>query len=101
MIQSAWLFVGAMAALATGAAFRSEDNADATLFGAVGLVTWLVWSYGALSIEVADGGVVFEFNAPAVALLGVVFAAVPGVVAILGALDVFGETTEREDFDDM
>jgi hypothetical protein len=101
MIQSAWLFIGAMGALATGAAFRSEDNADATLFGVVGLVTWLVWAYGALSIEIADGGVVFEFNAPAVALLGVVFASVPGVVAILGALEIFGEYNERSDFEEM
>jgi hypothetical protein len=101
MIQSAWLFIGTVALLATAAAFRSEDNADATLFGAVGLVTWLVWAYGSLQIEVADGGVVFEFEAPAVALLGVVFAAPPAIVTILGALEIFGEYNERSDFEEM
>lgn len=88
MLESAWLFVGAVAILATGLALYTTDNGVAMMMGTLGFITWGVWTFGSLDVRVVGDSVTYSFTMPAVTLLGIVLALVPGFIALTGPLDL-------------
>ena len=88
MIMQAWLFIGVVAALATGAALWSADNAVAIMTGVLGFIAWGMWAYGALNLEVVRDATVYSYSQPEVAFMGVALALVPGFIAINGPVEM-------------
>ena len=88
MIAQAWLFVGGVAILASGLALLTDDDGLATLTGILGFVAWGVWTYGALDVNVVRDATVYGFSEPAVAILGIAFALVPGWIALTGPIEI-------------
>jgi hypothetical protein len=89
MILAAWLFVGGVGLLCTVGAVLTDDDAVAIGAGTLGFVWWAVWTYGALNVEVHDGGVLFQHEMAPVALLGLTMAAVGGYIALTGPVELF------------
>lgn len=90
MLVSAWLFVGVLALAATGMALLTSDNGLAVMMGVLGFVTWGVWTFGALNLEVVRDATVYTYSLPSVAIVGVAVALVPGFIAITGPMEVIG-----------
>lgn len=94
MLESAWLFTGVIGILATAstiyfaAANSPEDDAVVIASGAMGFITWGIWTYGTLNVEVVDGGAEFTFTMPELTLLGVALALIPGVLALTGPTEI-------------
>jgi len=85
MLESGWLFVGGVAVLATAAAVLTTDDGVAIVAGVAGALSWGIWSFGTLNVEVVDGaGGTITFTSPALTLLGVAFALLPLFVALTG-----------------
>ena len=81
MLQSAWLFVGAIGGLSLGTAYLTTDDDAGIVSGALAAVAWALFGYGALGVEtVTDSGVTTS-SMPALAVLG-------GVLAALALLPV-------------
>lgn len=103
MLESAWLYVGRIAFLWTiltvaGAVYVKPDDHTgdslATVAGVVGFVLWGVWTFGALEIEVVDGGTTVSMTHPELAILGVALALVPGYIALTGPINLIGRARE-------
>jgi hypothetical protein len=90
MIAEAWWFIGMIATLATGLALLKNDDGLATLTGVLGFVGWGVWTYGAFSLEIARNATIYSFSEPAVALVGVALALIPGWIALTGPMEILG-----------
>lgn len=88
MLESAWLFVGFVALLASGLALATSDDAVGIVAGTIGLLSWVLWAYGSLNVESADGS--GAFSMPALTLLGLAFAIVPAYIALTGPVEVVG-----------
>jgi len=97
MLESAWLFSGALAILASGVAVSTQTQTGAQnpasdniaiLSGIAGFITWGVFAFGSLNVEVvAQDGSVESFALPEITLLAVMFALVPGLIALTGPAD--------------
>lgn len=97
VLESAWLFVGTVAfvwTLTTVAIAVYADSADdtgdslATLAGAIGTVSWGVWTFGTLDVRVVSEGVTMSFTMPAVTVLGIAFALIPFYIFLTGPIDM-------------
>lgn len=88
MLQTAWIFVGIVALIATVAAVVTEDNGIAIVAGALGFVCWLVVAYGALNIQVPTDSGVETFSVPELTFLSVAIACVPGFIALTGPVEL-------------
>jgi len=89
MIESGWLFAGAVAILATGVALGTDDDGVAILGGTAGTITWGVWTFGSLNVDVvADSGSVVTVTNPSLTLLGIALALVPAYVALTGPVEL-------------
>lgn len=89
MLQATWLFIGVIAALATGIAVLTSDNGVAIVAGALGFIAWGIWGFGAFDITiVTDSGGTETFTYPAVAILGFVLGVIPGYIALTGPVDL-------------
>lgn len=96
MLESAWLFVGAVAfgwtaiTVIGAVVLPSEGAGDAlaTVGGVVGLVLWGVWTFGALNVVVVGEAVTFRFSHPSLALVGIAMALVPGYIALTGPIEL-------------
>jgi len=97
MLESAWLFSGALAILASGVAVSTQTQTGAQnpasdniaiMSGIAGFVSWGIVAFGSLNIEVVtQDGTVASFALPEVTLLAVMFALVPGLIALTGPAD--------------
>jgi len=88
MLLQAWLFIGAVAALTTGAALWTADDSIAILTGVIGFISWGLWAYGALNLQIVRDATTYTYTQPEVALLGVALAIVPGFVALNGPVEM-------------
>lgn len=88
MLQSAWLFVGVVAVLATIAAPVTPDDDLSIVIGVLGFIAWVMLAYGALDVQVASNGVTLAFSMPAVTIFCVLASLIPGWVALTGPFDV-------------
>jgi len=94
MLQLTWLFIGALAALATAFTLRTADDQTAIMSGLIGMMTWLLWGYSALNVIVYDGsGNALSNSYPALAALGVMLALPNLFVALTGPLAVARDAT--------
>lgn len=91
MILSAWLFVGTVAVLASGVALATAKNEIAIMSGIVGFITWGVWTFGALNLEIVRDATVYTFSVPEVAILGVALALIPAYIAFTGPVEMVGK----------
>jgi hypothetical protein len=88
MLLQAWLFLGAIAALTTGAALWTAENNIAILTGVLGFISWGLWAYGAFDLTVVRDATVYTYTQPEVAVLGVALAIVPGFIALNGPVEM-------------
>lgn len=94
MLDVAWLFLGAIAAIASVAAVVTDDNTIAIVAGIIGMLAWLLWSFAAYGgVETADGTV---FKMWPLALFGTALAFVPGLIALTGPIELFGDAREGD-----
>lgn len=93
MLQLTWLFVGALAMLATALTLRTADDQTAIMSGLAGTITWLLWAYSALNVVTYDGGSQFTHAYPGLAALGVMLALPNLFVALTGPLMVARDQT--------
>jgi expansin (peptidoglycan-binding protein) len=110
MLESAWLFVGTVAILSTGVALSTKtevaglygsDDGIAIFSGIVGFLSWGVWSYGALNLElVTNTGEIVTMAIPEVTYFGVAMALIPGYIALTGPAETISSRyrdTEAKD----
>jgi len=105
MLESAWLFVGVVAILATGVALSTQtqtvaqgQNADgiAIITGIAGFLTWGVWTFGTLEIEVlAQDGSTVVFTSPSLTFLGLMLMLVPGYIALTGPAEIIRRSVDN------
>lgn len=88
MLESGWLFTGLLALLTTIAAVTTTDDAIAIMAGVLGFISWGVWTFGALNIEVTEGSTPIVVSNPELAILGIAFSLVPAYIALTGPVDV-------------
>lgn len=89
MLESAWLFVGLVALCVTAAAVLTSDNGVAMVAGALGFITWGVWFFGTLNVEVSDGtGGTTAYQMPSVALIGLAIGLIAGYIALTGPVEL-------------
>lgn len=93
MIESAWLFIGLIATLATGGAVLSSRETVAMVLGAMGFVSWGIWTYGTFEIVVVDGGVTYAFTEPAVSVFGILMAMLPLYIVLTGPIELAKNAT--------
>lgn len=102
MLESAWLFIGVLGAISSGITLMAQRDEDglAMVFGTIGFVSWAIWSYGALTVEVADGGTVFQFAMPSLTFFGIAMALLPGYIALTGPIELI-ERHKSGDLEDL
>lgn len=102
MLESAWLFVGVLGAISSGISVMAQEDEDelAMVFGTIGFVSWAIWSYGSLTVEVVGDGSVFEFAMPSLTFLGIAMALLPGYIALTGPIELI-ERHKSGDLDDL
>ena len=88
MIVTAWIFVGVVAVLATGMALLTQDNGLAIMMGVLGFVSWGVWTFGSLNLQVVESTTIYQFSQPSVTMLGLALALVPGYIALTGPVEI-------------
>jgi len=86
MLQSAWLFIGFVSIAITLLGLLTTDNALAMVCGAIGLVGWGIWTYGAFDVRVVSSGVTQSFTMTPVALFGLAMLMVPAWLLIKGPI---------------
>jgi hypothetical protein len=97
MLESAWLFIGALGVGCTATTLWTDDDETGMIVGALGFVTWGVWCFNALNVEVAEGGTVFQFSMPYVVLIGLCWAAPCLFVLLTGPIDAVGKSEETRE----
>lgn len=95
MLESAWLFLGAMAFIWTvlnvlASSIVSGESYDLVIIAATaGTIMWGVWVFGTLSgVEVASEATVYNFRMAPVALVGVVMALPNVYLALVGPIEI-------------
>lgn len=107
MLESAWLFIGAVSTLWTvltiGTAVYMDTGDDfqimtgdsfVTLMGAVGTVSWGVWTYGTLDVSVVSDSATHTFTMPGITILGIAFAIVPFIFFLTGPINLARQARE-------
>jgi len=93
MIQSAWLFAGLVAILATTGALATTDDGMAIVLGVAGTGGWGVTGYGALDLELVSNGTEFSFTSPTIALLCFGVSLIPLYIALTGPINIVRRAT--------
>lgn len=96
MIESGWLFTGLLATLATAAAIITNDDGFAVMAGIVGFVTWGVWTFGSLNVEVFADSTTYTVSTPELTILGIAWALVPGYIALTGPVNIIQRYRDAE-----
>lgn len=107
MIESAWLFLGRMAFVWTLVVLAAsiyvepgDDDLPLVLGSVIGVIFWVIWAFGALSVETASNGEVLEFSSPPLLAVGIAMAIVNGYITIEGSLSTISRWNDAdpEDF---
>jgi len=99
VLESGWLFVGAVAAVATAGALLTEDDVLAIMAGVIGAVSWGLFSYGSLDVRVVGDSVTYSFTMASLALFGLMMVIPPAYVALTGPIEAVSrvrQTTQEE-----
>jgi len=103
MLLAVWLFIGvigigsttiALSTQSEGARLWPNDDAVAIISGVVGFISWGLWTYGTLNIEVAGDSTVYTFSTPAVTYFGIALALVPAYIALTGPVNIINRTRD-------
>jgi len=97
MLESGWLFTGALAVLATTAALLVSDDGLAIVTGTGGVVTWGVWTYGTINVEVVahHNNHIHTFAMPELTLLGIMMALLPAYIALTGPVELVARASSN------
>lgn len=99
MLLAAWLFLGALAVLTTGIALLTSDDSLAIITGILGMLSWGLFAYNALEVEVVDAGTTVTMTMPSVTIISLAFAVVPTLIALTGPVEIVArvrDTTQDE-----
>lgn len=97
MIESVFLFVGAIGIISTIAAVLTRDNAVAIMAGVLGFITWGLWAFGAFNIEtVTNTGTIVTHSYAPLAYFGILLALVPGYIALTGPVDIINRARQPD-----
>jgi len=96
MILLAWLFIGIVALLVTAGAVVTSDNGVAIVAGALGFLSWGVFAFAALDVQTVSGGSELSYSFPAVTILAVAFALVPGYIALTGPVELVNRARDGD-----
>jgi len=106
MLESAWLFSGVLAILTTGVAVSTQpqtvaqgpqSDGIAIMSGIAGFITWGVFAFGSLNVEVvAQDGSINSFALPEITILAVMFSLVPGLIALTGPADIIARSRDPD-----
>jgi len=98
MLESAWLFIGVVAMLATGVAVSTKtkvagaypnDDGIAIFSGVISFISWGMVAYGALNIEViTETGEIVSYSMSSVTYFAIALALVPAYIALTGPVDI-------------
>lgn len=88
MLESAWLFIGLVAILATALTVITSDDGTAIMAGVVGFITWGFFAFGSLDVRVVGDAVTYSFSMPAVTIFAVMMAMGPGYIALTGPIEI-------------
>lgn len=84
----AWVFIGAMAFIATLVTIRTNDNDTAIIMGLIGTLAWLLFAYFSMEIVVYDAnGSPTTTRYPAMAAFALAMAAPNLYIALTGPLE--------------
>lgn len=99
MLLWTWVAVGAIGLGATAFALRTPDDAAAIITGTIGAITWGVWTYGSLNIQVVTQCCVRNLSYPSVTLLGLALSLIPMYIALTGPTELVDRArdTRQED----
>lgn len=87
MLESAWLFVGGVAVVATATSLITTDNVLAEIVGVMGTISWLIFAYGSLDVRVIGDSVTYTFTMPSITLFAVMMAIPPCYVMLTGPFE--------------
>lgn len=92
MLESAWLFIGAVAILTTAGSIAALDiyskDTLALVLGVAGVGAWLMLAYGSLDVRVVGDSVTYSFTMPAVTLFCGAMALVPAFIALTAPVEL-------------
>lgn len=105
MLESTYLFIGAVAVLTTSFAVVSTQtiargwygkraNNVAEIGGLLGMFSWWLLAYGSLDIRVVGDAVTYSFSQPAVTIWCLMMSIPPLYVAVKGPLEALVRPTE-------
>lgn len=100
MLESAWLFIGLISAIATSGAVLTNDDALAIVLGIMGFFSWGAWTYGSLDVRVVGDSVTYSFTMPSVTLFGIIMLILPLYIALTGPIEAINSrvrNTQQED----
>jgi len=110
MLESAWLFTGAISAIVSLVAILTQTQAAATIpqddgvaivAGVIGFVSWGVFAFGALNVRVVGDAVTYTFSMPSVAILATILALVPGYIALTGPAEIVASRYRNPSTDEI
>lgn len=105
MLETGWLFLGraalvwTLAVVLASSYYREAGDDVAMVGGTIGFVLWGVWSFGTLNVEVVSGGSVITSSSPALTLVGVAMAIIPGYLALTGPIEMVARYRRAEQGD--
>lgn len=94
MIWVAWLFIGVVAILTTGATLATDDDGAAILLGIAGFASWGMVAYGSFDVTMLSGGSEFSYTMPAVTIFAVGLSLIPLYIALTGPIDLVTRATD-------
>lgn len=97
MIYQGWLFVAAVGVLAAYVTLTTPEDDVAIMFGLVGLLTWGLFSYQSLYIEVLAGGKTdpITYSYPAMSIWGLAMAVTCLYVVINGPIGLIDQRRNK------
>jgi len=101
MLQSTWLFIGAVAFALTIAVILTPDDAWAIILGVAGFLSWAIFAYGAFSVTVVGESVTYEYAMPVAAFFGMIMSFIPAYIALTGPADMVASRWKQSDVDDL
>lgn len=96
MIWIAWLFLGSVAVLTTGAALLTTDDGLAILLGVAGFGAWGMTAYGSLDMQLLSGGSEFTYQMPAVTIVCAGLSLIPLYIALTGPTEIVNRARDPQ-----
>lgn len=88
MLESAWLFTGALATITTLGAVLTTDDGLAILTGTLGFILWGLWAYGTIDLVVVADTTTYTYSMPELTIVGVAVSLLPAYIALTGPLEL-------------